>query len=104
MEDLFGNDDEKLKEFMQEHFAFSSLKKSGVFPKEMKSNDYEGQAKRICHMFSLESIYDYVKIGWGVRCHISYAHPNDFTPFVETINDMKHINSKPAKIINFNNG
>lgn len=67
--------DNKLKEYMQDNFDFGSLKKAGVFPKEMKFNDYEGQAKRICHLFSIESIYEYHKIAEGTRVHISYADP-----------------------------
>lgn len=60
-----------LKAFMQDNFYFTGLKKSGVFPKEMKFNDYEGQAKIICKKLNLESIYDYGKI--EIRAHISYA-------------------------------
>lgn len=81
-----------LKAFMNEHFYFSGLKKDGVFPKEMKFNDYEGQAKIICKMLGLESIYDYGK--YEISGHISYAgerpmHLNDkgelkTVPFVET--------------------
>lgn len=94
--------DEKLKQFMQDHFYFSGLKKAGVFPKEMKFNDYEGQAKIICRIFSLESVYDYVKIGRGSRVHISYAHPTSFTPFVEYINGpLLTVEGKTAKVIQF---
>lgn len=42
--------DQKLKAYMQDNFDFSSMKKVGIFPKEMKFNDYEGQAKIICTM------------------------------------------------------
>lgn len=60
-----------LKAFMKANFDFSSMKKAGVFPKEMKHTDYEGQAKIICHILGLESIYEYGK--YEIRCHISYA-------------------------------
>ena len=60
-----------LKMFMKAHFDFSTNKKAGIYPKEMKHTDYEGQAKIICHLLGLESIYDYNK--HEVRCHISYA-------------------------------
>lgn len=96
-----NEEQQKIKEFMQEHFHFSSLKKAGVFPKEMKFNDYQGQAKRICEIFSLESIYDYANIGRGEYCHISYAHPTPFTRFVEPIGPpLMKIEGKKAKIIN----
>lgn len=60
-----------LKSFMQANFCFSSLKKAGLF-KNVKFNDYEEQAKRLCRMFGYESIYEYGK--HEIRCHISYAH------------------------------
>lgn len=87
------NKGKALKAFMQNHFDFSALKKAGVFPKEMKFNDYDAQAKRICEMFSLENIYDYGK--HEIRCHISYAGDRPIrvdengkmqtNPFVEVI-------------------
>jgi hypothetical protein len=86
--------DNKLKEYMQENFYFGSLKKAGVFPKEMKFNDYEGQAKVICHMFSLSSVYDYSEIAKGTRVHFSYCDkppgPLEIPPhrkFVEVIGE-----------------
>lgn len=63
--------EEALKNYMQEHFDFSSMKKAGIFPKEMKFNDYEAQAKHLCKFFGYESIYEYSK--HEIRCHISYA-------------------------------
>ena len=66
-----AKENKSLKAFMQENFYFGGLKKDGVFPKEMKFNDYEGQAKIICHILGLESIYDYGK--HEIRCHITYA-------------------------------
>lgn len=94
------NKGKALKVYMQTHFNFSVLKKSGLFPKEMKFNDYEGQAKRICTFFGFENIYEYSK--HEIRCHISYASGFDglgsdrpisvnergemiIPPFVETI-------------------
>lgn len=64
-----------LKAFMKNNFDFSGLKKMGAYPKDMKHTDYEGQAKRICQIFSLKSIYDYGK--HEIRCHISYVREGD---------------------------
>lgn len=61
-----------LQAFLKAHFDFTSLKKSGFFPKEMKHTDYEGQAKRICDYFGLASIYEYGK--YEIRAHITYAN------------------------------
>ncbi len=92
-----------LKEYMKDHFDFSSLKKAGVFPKEMKFNDYEGQAKRICHIFSLDSIYDYSNIGRGCLAHLSYVNVTPFTRFVEPIGPpLMKIEGKEATVIQFN--
>jgi hypothetical protein len=99
--------DKKLKEFMQDHFDFSTLKKAGFFPKDMKFNDYEGQAKVICHFFSIASIYEYADIGKGTRVHISYADPkpgpHDIPPhrkFVETIGE-EYNKDKEGRLIPF---
>lgn len=82
-----------LMNFMKDNFDFSSLKKSRFFPKEMKFNDYEAQAKRICWYFGYESIYEYGK--HEIRYHITYAGERPMNindkgeletrPFVETI-------------------
>lgn len=92
--------DRKLKDYMRDNFDFSTLKKVGLFPKDMKFNDYEGQAKIICHKFGLESIYEYSNIGRGQYCHISYTHPTPFTRFVEPIGPpLMQIEGKTAKVI-----
>jgi hypothetical protein len=92
--------DKKLKEYMQENFCFKSMKKVGIFPANMKFNDYEGQAKIICTMFELESIYEYSNIGRGEYCHISYVNPTPFTRFVEPIGPpLMKVEGKTAKII-----
>lgn len=101
---IFSEDD-KLKDFMEDHFDFASMKKSGVYPKELKKNDYEGQAAIICRMFSYESIYQYGTE--EIVCHISYAHPVKHAPltipehrtFVEVIFPQ---NREKAVIIPFN--
>lgn len=87
--------DEKLKQFLNDHFHFGSLKKAGFFPGDIKFNDYEGQAKRICEFLGIQSIYDYTEIGKGTRIHLSEVKPNRFTPFVRTIGGE----GKNAKII-----
>ena len=58
-----------LKSYMKAHFDFSGLKKIGVYPKELKHTDYEGQAEIICKKLGLKSIYDYSK--HEIRCHLS---------------------------------
>lgn len=94
----------KLKEFMQDNFDFSILKKVGFFPKEMKFNDYEGQAERVRVYFGLDSIYDYANIGRGEYCHISYANPTPFTRFLEPIGPpLMQVEGKTAKIVPFKN-
>lgn len=96
--------DKKLKEFMLDNFDFPTLKKIGVFPKEMKLNDYEGQAKRICLIFTLESVYDYPEIGKGTRYHLSEPIEPDkpltirrYQPFVRTMGET----GEPGKILPF---
>lgn len=102
--------DKQLKEFMNEHFDFSTLKKAGVFPKEMKFNDYEGQAARICHFFSLKSIYEYAEIGKGVRCHVSEVTKKpkpltipEYKPFIRVIGGENTGEGKVVKFKNDNN-
>lgn len=94
--------DGRLKQYMLDHFDFKSLKKTGLYPKEMKHNDYEGQAARICRFFGLESIYEYSNIGRGRFCHISYVNPTPFTRFMEPIGEpLMKIEGKTAKVIGF---
>ena len=94
---------QSLKEYMQDNFCFSTLKKAGVFPKEVKFNDYEGQAEVICRIFSLESIYDYSNIGRGCYAHISYVNPTPFDRFVEPIGPpLMKVEGKEAIVIPFN--
>jgi hypothetical protein len=88
----------KLKEYMLEHFPLGPLRKAGFF-NGISKDDYTAQAVRICERLGIESIYDYHKIGWGTRFHISYEHPTPFTPFVETLGGMKPVLSEPAKVI-----
>lgn len=87
--------DEKLKQFLNDHFHFATLKKAGLFSKDIKFNDYEGQAKRICESLGIQSIYDYTEIGKGVRYHVTEVKHNRFAPFVRTIGGE----GKSAKII-----
>ncbi len=55
---------------MQEFFPFASFKKVGIFTKEMKG-DYQAQAKRICDMLGLKTIYEYR--AEEMTFHISYS-------------------------------
>lgn len=97
--------DNKLKDYMQENFDFGSLKKAGIFPKEMKFNDYEGQSKIICHMFSLNSIYDYSELGKGTRVHISYTDkvlgPLEIPPFRKFVEEIGKKGDKEGRIVPF---
>lgn len=99
--------DKKLKEYMLAHFDFNTFKKCVVYPKDMKFNDYPGQAEHIRHIFSLSSIYDYHKIGEGTRVHFSYADPKpgplDIPPhrkFVEIIGE-EYQKNKEGRLIPF---
>lgn len=95
--------DGKLKNYMRDNFYFPSLKKAGVFPKDMKHTDYEGQAKVICRIFSLDSIYEYSNIGRGEYCHISYVKVTPFTRFVEPIGPpIMQVEGKRAKVVQMN--
>lgn len=93
---------ERLKEYMQDKFYFPALKKAGVFPKEMKFNDYAGQADVICRKLGLDSIYDYSNIGRGCYAHITYANPTPFDRFVEPIGPpLMQVIDRTAKIVPF---
>lgn len=85
---------------MRDNFDFSSMKKVGIYPKDLKFNDYEGQAKIICRMFSLESVYEYSNICRGMYAHISYANPTPFDRFVEPIGPpLMKVEGKTAKVV-----
>ena len=93
---------ERLKEYMQENFCFSTLKKAGVFPRTMKFNEYADQAAVICRIFSLDSIYDYSNIGRGCYAHITYVNPTPFTRFVEPIGPpLMQVVDRTAKVTPF---
>ncbi len=93
---------ERLKAYMQENFWFAGLKKAGVFPKEIKFNDFAGQAAIICRVFGIESVYEYSNIGRGQFCHITYANPTPFDRFIEPIGPpLMKIVDRIAKIIPF---
>lgn len=68
---------EVLKRFMKEHFHFCSLRKAGLFTKEMRG-DYKAQAERICRFFGLKSIYEYGTK--EIRCHITEAGTKNYIP------------------------
>lgn len=97
--------DKRLKEYMLDNFDFSSLKKAGVFPKDLKFNDYEGQAKVICHFFSLSSIYEYSEIGKGTRVHIYYADkepgPLEIPPYRKSIEVIGEKGDKEGRVVPF---
>lgn len=60
-----------LKNFLEEHFDFDTLKKVGFFDKTIRRKDYLKQAERIRTFFGYESLYQYnFKTSYG---HLSYA-------------------------------
>lgn len=69
--------EELLKRFMEEQFDFDSLKKMGVFGKEIKRRDYKAQAERLCEHFGFKTIYEFGAI--EIRCHITYGIEEDKT-------------------------
>jgi hypothetical protein len=99
-QELFERDT-KLADYMQEHFDFSSMKKMGIFPKEMKKNDYEGQAERICYHFGYDEVYEYTRT--EIRCHLSMVIPkgvHSIAPFVTVLNPaITPLQKEEAKII-----
>lgn len=85
---------------MRDNFDFSSMKKAGIFPKAMKFNDYEGQAKIICRIFGLDSVYEYSNIGRGQYCHITYVHPTPFDRFLVPIGpSLMQVEGRAAKVV-----
>ena len=54
---------------MLENFDFSGLKKIGVYSKDIKRNDYEAQAARICQFFGYKTVYEYGSN--EIHCHLS---------------------------------
>lgn len=67
MRKKLSDDDRILKEFLDEHIDFYSLRKIGFFPKEMKKSDIHGQATRICKFFGYKTVFEY-------GAHPFYAH------------------------------
>ncbi|WP_262246978.1 hypothetical protein [Parapedobacter soli] len=65
------DDDRILKEFLEEHFDFYTLKKAGFFPKEIKKRDIHAQAERICKFFGYKTVFEYG--AKATYAHISYA-------------------------------
>jgi hypothetical protein len=63
--------DQLLKDFLEEFFDFTTLKKVGFFPKDCKKSDIHEQAKRICNRFGYKSVFEYGAT--KIRCHISCA-------------------------------
>lgn len=68
-----GEKEQLLKRFLLDNFDFKELKKIGLYSKDIKKNDYQKQANRICQHFGfgLETVYQY---GFETTyAHISYA-------------------------------
>ncbi len=80
---------------MKDKFDFSSMKKAGIYPKDMKHTDYEGQAKVICRFLGLDNIYDYGK--YEIRCHLSYARNLE-------VNENGRLTIDPFITVSFPNG
>lgn len=75
--------DKYLQKYLQENFDFKVLKREGFYSKEIKANDYQAQAERICKFFGLKNVYDYSRIGSGVRFHVTEV--NQKLSFSESI-------------------
>lgn len=87
-----SEDDRILKEFLDDHLDFYTLRKVGFYPKEMKKTDIQGQAERICKLFGYKTVFEYgAKV---IHAHLSYADGHrpswvneqgeyEQTPFVE---------------------
>lgn len=71
---------------MLEMFDFGELKKSGIYSKEIKRNDYQAQADRICHYFGFKTVFEYGKD--SIQCHLSYANRMLEEPFVTVIKSI----------------
>jgi hypothetical protein len=52
-------EEQHLKDFIEEHFDFHTLKMMGFFAKEIKAKDYDKIAARVCQFFSYDSVYEY---------------------------------------------
>lgn len=74
-------EDEVLKNFMEEFFDFKTLCKAGFFTPEMKG-DYKAQASRVCQFFGFKTVYEYGAKEIG--CHITEAGERT-EPFVTVI-------------------
>lgn len=79
-----------LKAFMEKNFDFSTLKKVGFF-KDIKFNDYEAQAKRLCDLLGYKTIFEYGKHQFsghltysGSRTSVNEQGELKVKPFVET--------------------
>lgn len=66
-----GEKERLLKNFLEEHFDFTELKKVGFYDKTIKRKDYQKQVDRICQFFGYDTVYQYnFKTTYA---HISYA-------------------------------
>jgi len=72
--------EETLKNFMLEMFDFDSLKKAGIYSKEIKRKDYQAQADIVCHYFGYKTVFEYG--AKEVRCHLSVSNPEPKDNFV----------------------
>lgn len=72
-----------LKDFLEEFFDFNTLKKIGLFNKDIKKKDYEAQSARICQYFGMKSIYEWRKD--EMRCHFSEVNPDPKGEFVTVL-------------------
>ena len=65
-----SEDDQLLKDFLNEHIDFYGLRKLGFF-KGLKKSDIHQQAERICKFFGYKTVYEYG--AKTIHAHISYA-------------------------------
>lgn len=61
-----SEDDRILKEFLDEHIDFYSLRKAGLF-KGLKKSDIHKQAEILCKLFGYKTVFEH-------KTHPIYAH------------------------------
>jgi len=69
---------QKLKQFLEDNFAFEPLKKAGFFGKDIRKTDYEKIAARICWYFGYNSIYEHGPVCRGVSCNGKCKQPSQY--------------------------
>lgn len=77
---------------MKTHFPLKELRAEGFF-KDIKRNDFQGMADKICYFFRFKTVYEYAERP-PFACHISDGDNNK--PFITIIGS--DINVKKAEV------